>query len=72
MTCFVFSTLKLEISFKMSVLRPSETAWGLRYDLFRVSMMIGALAVSDHDHHHDHDGGDDDDDHHHHNKGSGS
>ena len=57
MTCFVFSTLKLEISFKMSVLRPSETAWGLRYDLFCVSIIIGALAVSDRNH--DHDGGDD-------------
>ena len=58
----MFSTLKLEISFKMSVLRPSETAWGMRYDLFCVSMILGvrniarlpdrsgALAVSDHDH----------------------
>ena len=53
MTCFVFSTLKLEISFKMSVLRPSETAWGLRYNKFCVSMILGALAVSDHDHDHD-------------------
>ena len=66
MTCFAFSTLKtsqLEISFKMSVLRPSETAWGLRYDLFCASMITGMLAVSDDDH--DHDGGDDDHDHDH-------
>ena len=55
MTCFVFSTLKLEISFKISVLSPSETAW--RYDLFCVFMMTGTLAFCDHDH--DHEGGDD-------------
>ena len=36
MTVFVFSTLQLEISFKMSVLRASETAWDSRYDLFCV------------------------------------
>ena len=36
MACFVFATLKLEIPFKMSVLRPSETAWSLRYDLLCV------------------------------------
>ena len=36
----MFSTLQLEISFKMSVLRPSETAWGLRYDLFCVFMVF--------------------------------
>ena len=62
----MFSKLKLDISFKMSVLRPSETSWGVRYDLFCVSMIIGALVVSDrdhdHDHDHDHDGGHDDHD----------
>ena len=33
MACVVFSTLKLEISFKMSVLRSSETAWVCICDL---------------------------------------
>ena len=53
MTFFLFSTLQLEISFKMSVLRLSVTAWGSRYDLLCVFMITGMLAFSDHDHDHD-------------------
>ena len=40
MTCFVFSTLRLEISFKMSVLRPSETIWGPSYEGFSVNTLF--------------------------------
>ena len=39
MTCFVFSNLKLEFSFQMSVLRPSETDWSSRYGLFCVAAL---------------------------------